>query len=132
MSNIPNQKPYKDLTPFDLALIQRFPFIEEDFDGINLYGILSKIKESLNNTIANEQIVTENQINLHNYVEDYFTNLDVQQEINNKLDLMVESGELTNIISSYITPYLNQFNDRLNVQDRKLSAIENISPIRSK
>lgn len=102
---IPNQKDYKNLTPFDLALIQRFPFIEEDFDAINLYGIISKIKDYLNQLIANEQIVTENQknvynsfVDLHNYVEDYFTNLDVQEEINNKLDEMAQNGVLSEII----------------------------------
>ena len=106
---IPNQKEYKDLTPFDLVLIQKFPFIEEDFDAINIYGIISKIKDYLNTTIANEQIVTENQQNvfkgftdLHNYVEDYFTNLDVQDEINNKLDEMAESGELQTIIETFL------------------------------
>lgn len=107
--NIPNQKEYKDLTPFDLVLIQKFPFIEEDFDAVNLYGILSKIKDKLNIVISNEQIVTENQqsvfkgfTDLHNYVEDYFTNLDVQDEINNKLDEMVESGTLQEIINQYL------------------------------
>lgn len=111
MSNIPdlpNQKDYKDLTPFDLVLIQKFPFIEEDFDSINLYGILSEIKEHLNNVIKNEQIVTENQQNVYNsfkglydFVNDYFDNLDVQDEINNKLDEMVESGVLENILMNY-------------------------------
>ena len=109
MGNLPKQKDYKDLTPFDLVLIQKFPFIEEDFDGINLYGILSKITDYLNNVIANEQIVTENQQNvtqsfteLHNYVEDYFDNLDVQNEINNKLDEMVLDGTLENILYNYV------------------------------
>ncbi len=106
---IPNQKEYKDLTPFDLVLIQKFPFIEEDFDAINIYGIISKIKDYLNTTIANVQIVTENQqkvfkgfTDLHNYVEDYFINLDVQEEINNKLDEMAQNGTLEEIISSYL------------------------------
>lgn len=39
---------------------------------------------------------------LHDYVEDYFDNLDVQQEINNKLDEMVEDGVLQEIITTYI------------------------------
>ncbi len=112
MSNIPkkpNQKDYKNLTRFDLVLIQKFPFIEEDFDAINIYGILSKIKEYLNTVISNEQIVTENQQKLynsfnglHDYVEHYFDNLDVQEEINNKLDDMVEAGTLQEIISTYL------------------------------
>ena len=36
------------------------------------------------------------------YVENYFENLDVQEEINNKLDEMAESGELADIIAGYI------------------------------
>lgn len=39
---------------------------------------------------------------LHDYVEDYFENLDVQEEINNKLDDMVEDGTLQEIITAYI------------------------------
>ncbi len=108
MPNKPNQKNYKDLTPFDLVLIQKFPFIEEDFDAINLYGILSKIKCYLNTAISNVQIVIENQqtlnnsfTDLYNYVENYFTNLDVQDEINNKLDEMVEDGTLERILTNY-------------------------------
>lgn len=39
---------------------------------------------------------------LQNYINTYFDNLDVQEEINNKLDEMAESGELTEIISAYL------------------------------
>ena len=39
---------------------------------------------------------------LHDYVQDYFDNLDVQEEINNKLDEMVEDGVLQEIITTYI------------------------------
>lgn len=39
---------------------------------------------------------------LKSYVDNYFENLDVQTEINNKLDEMAESGELENIIAQYI------------------------------
>lgn len=39
---------------------------------------------------------------LHDYVHDYFDNLDVQEEINNKLDAMVEAGTLQEIITTYI------------------------------
>ena len=36
------------------------------------------------------------------YVDGYFDNLDVQEEINNKLDEMAASGQLTNIIAQYL------------------------------
>ncbi len=39
---------------------------------------------------------------LQKYVEDYFKNLDVQEEINNKLDEMAEDGTLQEIIGSYL------------------------------
>ena len=41
-------------------------------------------------------------IELKNYVDNYFENLDIQTEINNKLDEMAESGELTEILTSYL------------------------------
>lgn len=56
--------------------------------------------------IANEQYETiQDYINrfieLKDYVEDYFTNLDVQEEIDKKLDEMAEDGTLGNIIASF-------------------------------
>ena len=39
---------------------------------------------------------------LKQYVDSYFENLDVQEEINNKLDEMAESGQLQEIIALYI------------------------------
>ena len=41
-------------------------------------------------------------IELKSYVDNYFDNLDVQEEINNKLDDMVEAGTLQEIITSYL------------------------------
>ena len=54
-----------------------------------------------NNADAVEEL--QNLFNqLQSYVENYFDNLDVQEEINNKLDEMAESGELTDIIAQYL------------------------------
>ena len=39
---------------------------------------------------------------LRTYVNNYFDNLDVQEEINNKLDEMADSGQLTDIIAQYL------------------------------
>ena len=53
----------------------------------------------------NAEAVTELQglyTQLKDYVDHYFDNLDVQEEINNKLDDMAESGELTDIIAQYL------------------------------
>ena len=53
----------------------------------------------------NGQAVEELQnlfVTLTNYVDNYFDNLDVQEEINNKLDEMVEDGTLQEIIGNYL------------------------------
>ena len=39
---------------------------------------------------------------LYNYVHDFFDNLDVQEEVDHKLDEMVEDGTLADIIAGYI------------------------------
>ena len=104
-----NYKPYKPIPPFKGMVLQNFPFIEDDFDAITNYQLLCKVVEYLRNVIANELVMEENVTNLYNsfvelknYVDNYFANLDVQEEINNKLDEMVEDGTLQEIITSYI------------------------------
>ena len=100
---------FKRLTPFKRCVLQNFPFIEADFDALTNYGLLCKIVEYLNQVIASQnevQGVTEEIVtafnNLYDYVHDYFENLDVQEEINNKLDQMVEDGTLQEIIGDYL------------------------------
>lgn len=102
-------KDFKVIPPFRRCVIQNFPFIEEDFDALTNYGLLSKIVEYLNAVIKSQNEVTEeveylaNAYNqLKNYVDHYFDNLDVQEEVDKKLDEMAESGELTDIIAQYL------------------------------
>ena len=104
-----NKFNYKNLCPFKWFVLQNFPFIEADFDAITNWQLFCKLGEEMNKIIekvnqAGEQ--TENLTNafieLQNYVNDYFENLDVQEEINNKLDEMAESGELAEIIGQFL------------------------------
>lgn len=57
---------------------------------------------ALNNNAEATKELQLKYIELKNYVETYFDNLDIQTEINNKLDEMAESGELTDIIAQYL------------------------------
>lgn len=100
---------FKKLPPFKFFVLQNFPFIEADFDAITNYQLLCKVVEYLNKVIDENNRIgeqTENLTNafieLQNYVNNYFENLDVQEEINNKLDEMAESGQLTDIIAQYL------------------------------
>ena len=47
---------------------------------------------------------------LHDYVHDYFENLDVQEEIDNKLDEMVEDGTFEELLENYLHK-LNDYSD---------------------
>ena len=79
-------------------------------ESMTYYESLLWLTKYLGDTVipalnANGEAVIELQekyIELKNYVDNYFENLDVQEEINNKLDDMAEHGELAEIISAYL------------------------------
>ena len=87
---------------FRRCVIQNFPFIEEDFDALTDYDLLCKVVEYLNKVIKQTNINSEKVKTLTKYVEHYFDNLDVQEEINNKLDEMAEDGTLAEIMAVYL------------------------------
>ena len=64
------------------------------------------LQDDVINVINNNATVTEEYIqmtkDMKEYMDNYFENLDVQEEINNKLDAMVEDGTLQEIITTYI------------------------------
>lgn len=100
---------FKKLPPFKFFVLQNFPFIEADFDAITNYQLLCKVVEYLNKVIDENNRIGEQTENLTNgfnelqeYVDNYFENLDIQEEVNNKLDEMAESGELAELISQYL------------------------------
>lgn len=69
---------------------------------------------------------------LKNYVDQYFENLDVQDEINNKLDEMAQDGTLTNLIKNYVDPIQEAFEDEINntvesFEDEINNSIESIA-----
>lgn len=79
-------------------------------ETMSYYEMLVWFTEFLKNQVIptvnnNAEAVQELQVlyeELRTYVNDYFDNLDVQEEINNKLDDMLESGQLEQIIEQYI------------------------------
>lgn len=83
-----------------------------------LCGLLHYLKNVVIPTVNNNaDAVSELQnlyIELKSYVDDYFTNLDVQEEINNKLDAMVEDGTLETIINQEIFGDINDAIDLIN------------------
>lgn len=87
---------------FRRFVIQNFPYIEEDFDALTDYQLFSKVVEYLNKCIAVTNETNEKVEELTNYVNTYFDKLDIQDEVNSKLEEMAQSGELTDIIAQYL------------------------------
>ena len=104
-----NKFEFKNLTPFKWFVLENFPFIEADFDALTEWQLFCKLGKEINKIIDSQNVVgTEMEkfsqafIELKNYVDTFFENLDVQDEINNKLNEMAESGQLADIISQYL------------------------------
>ena len=61
------------------------------------------ILPAINNNAEATEELQKLYIELKNYVDHYFDNLDIQQEINNKLDEMAEDGTLDEILNKFFT-----------------------------
>lgn len=121
-----NKFEFTNLTPFKWFVLENFPFIEADFDALSEWQLFCKLGKEINKIINSENTlgtqlenVTNAFNNLQNYVDNYFNNLDVQDEINNKLNEMASDGTLANIIEDYakipeITEELNNINSKVN------------------
>lgn len=100
---------YTNLTPFKWYVLENFPFIEADFDALTNWQLFCKLGKEINKIInsvnlSGQQVeeLTKAFNDLQDYVNNYFNNLDVQEEINNKLDEMAQNGELTNLVTEYL------------------------------
>lgn len=93
---------YNKLTPFKWFVLENFPFIEADFDALTEWQLFCKIGKELNKIITSTNSLGTQVETLTDYVENYFNNLDVQEEINKKLNDMAQSGELENLIGEFL------------------------------
>lgn len=114
MDEIQHSKP---VPPFVRYCAANIPMVFDD--SLSYYEALCALWKWLqtdvidiinNNASVTEQYIAydlqtrELFIQLKDYVDNYFDNLDVQEEINNKLDAMVEDGTLQEIIENYLQP----------------------------
>lgn len=99
----PGVHTYTAIKPFRAWCQKVLPLVYDD--SLSYYELLCKLVDYLNkllNDLTNmgQDITALNQAfqELQAYVNNYFDNLDVQDEINNKLDQMVQDGTLTDVI----------------------------------
>ena len=121
---------FRKLCYMNIHQLTNFPFIEEDFDFITDYQFICQMTEYLNSVIKNSNDQNDSITNLYNallelqnymnnsvqsledafnelddYVRNYFDNLDVQTEVNTKLDEMAQEGYFDTIIAQYISGF---------------------------
>ena len=101
----PSMGNYKSLQPFRYWCQKVLPLVYDD--SLSYYELLCKVVDYLNKTMQDVETlhgdVTE--LNkayeqLQGYVNNYFSTLDVQEEINHKLDTMVENGTLYDLLKN--------------------------------
>ena len=105
--NNPKVEKQPPVPPFVQFCCAAIPQVYDN--SLSYYEALCAMWKYLDETVKvinNNALVTEDFIakvnELKEYVDNYFDNLDVQEEINNKLDDMVEQGTLQEIITQYI------------------------------
>ena len=96
------------LPPFKAFLASNIPSVYDNTlsyyeELVKLIGYIEKvILPAIDKNTADIAGLNEKFQELKDYVDNYFKNLDVQEEINNKLDDMAESGQLATIIDQFV------------------------------
>lgn len=92
-----------DLRPFRFWCQKVLPLVYED--SLSYYELLCKVVDYLNKTMENVNKLSENFDELQKsfntlkkYIEEYFDSLDLQEEVNKKLDEMAEDGTLASLV----------------------------------
>ena len=89
---------YKRLRPFKWFILENFPFLEDSIDVLTNYQLFCKLGE-----MYNKEIDAINTLGIQvEGLTDWYDNLDIQEEVNKKLDEMAESGELGEAIAQIL------------------------------
>lgn len=119
---------YTDLRPFRFWCQKILPLVYDD--SLSYYELLCKVVDYLNKTMEDVGVLNDDVTNLFesfdelqdytnvayeeltNFVNNYFDNLDVQNEINEKLDEMALDGSLSELVSpllpNIVTAWLDE------------------------
>ena len=109
----PERQPFTPLSPFRYWCQKVLPLVYDD--SLSYYELLCKVVDYLNKTMEdvtnfNTDMTSlyESYEQLQEYVNNYFSSLDVQTEINNKLDSMASDGTLSKLIQPLFDEYKEQ------------------------
>ena len=119
----PNMEGYNNPGTFRFWCQRVLPLVYDD--SLSYYELLCKVVNYINNLIQDNQATIENMDalltaynQLQDYVNNYFANLDLTGEVSNKIDEMVDNGELLAIIQ----PTLDALDEYLKIQSASQQA----------
>ena len=122
---------YKTLQPFRYWCQKVLPLVYDD--SLSYYELLCKVVDYLNKAMEDVETLHGDVTSLHtaytelqNYVNNYFSTLDVQTEINIKLDIMAKDGSLTNLIKAYIDPLVDKQNNKITVLENRMDTFASL------
>ena len=104
-----------------------FDYPYTDMHELNLDWFLARFKEYYEHITEQDQKITtleETVEQFTSFVTNYFDNLDVQTEINNKLDALVADGTLKNLLEPYFDELVADVTSDIASQDNKIAALE--------
>ena len=96
----------------------KYPYT--DFHELNLDWFLAEFKKVHNHVDDLDATVHQ----FTEFVTNYFENLDVQEEINKKLDAMAADGSLSALIQPLFDEYKTEINGIVNGQNTRLTEVE--------
>lgn len=145
----PSMGSYHKQNAFKYWVQKVLPLVYDD--SLSYYELLEKVVVYLNNTIEDVNQVIEDTEKLHDaydnlqtwvnefseglandweefrdYVTNYLQNLDVQEEINIKLDRMAEDGTLTNLIRPFLENAVSVQNQRISVLESRMDTFASL------
>lgn len=91
---------FKELKPFRFWCHKVLPLVYDD--SLSYYELLCKVIEALNLTMEDVELLNN-----------YFDGIEVQEEIDKKLDSMVEDGTLDAIMKTYIDENIDDFHPEI-------------------
>lgn len=86
-------------------VLQNFPFLEDDFDALTDYELFCKMVEYMKKAVEQLKVYDAKFVDFNNRlstIEQFINTLDLQDEVNNKLDEMYENGQLQSLIEEFI------------------------------
>lgn len=92
-----NHNTYKSLYPFRAWVQQTLPAIYDD--SLSYTDLLSKMLSYMNELITNNNLLQDDMKKAFDYINNYFLDLNIQENIDKKLDEMAKDGTLENIIN---------------------------------